>query len=107
MKQLFEFPLEHHGSSITVEIEEAGTEQGVDRAGLGDQVIKRATQSFEAALDKMKPVVNAVMSKLQELTSSMDEVGLEFGLKMSAKAGIVLAAGDVEANFKVSLKWKK
>ncbi|MCK7576896.1 MAG: hypothetical protein MZV65_14195 [Chromatiales bacterium] len=33
------------------------------------------------------------------------EIGLEFGVKFSAKAGAIIASVDSEAVFKVSLKW--
>ncbi len=35
------------------------------------------------------------------------EIGLEFGIKCNARAGVaVFASVDSEATFKVSLKWK-
>ena len=76
--------------------------------GLGEATV--SLPKFPKALrrlDKVGPMAAAVASKVQSLASSMDEVNVEFALKMSAEAGIVLAAGGVEANFKVSLKWKK
>jgi len=34
-------------------------------------------------------------------------VEVEFGLKMSAEAGAVVAAAGAEANYKVTLTWKR
>ncbi|MEH2244484.1 hypothetical protein [Nostoc sp.] len=45
MKQIIEFPLES-GESIFVEVDEAA--QIDDRIGLRDQVVDKATQTFES-----------------------------------------------------------
>jgi Trypsin-co-occurring domain 1 len=36
-----------------------------------------------------------------------DEFTVEFGVKLSAKAAVVIASATTDANFKVTLKWKK
>jgi hypothetical protein len=107
MKRILEFPLQDKTGSILVEIEEAAPAQGVERVGRGERVLTQASQTFEEALDKIGPLASSVASRMQQITTSMEEVQVEFALKMSAEAGVVLAAGGVEANFKVALKWKR
>ncbi len=107
MKQLIEFPLED-GSTILVEVDEpegAGRTRQVARGG--DKTIEKANQTFEKALDKVKPTANAVISKLRDLIEQPDEIGVEFGLKFSAESGVIIAAAGIEANFKVMIKWQK
>ena len=107
MKRLVEFPLED-GSTIWVEVDEPERAGGAARVSRGgDKTIDKANQSFETALDKVKPTANAVISKLRDLADSPDEITVEFGLKLSAQAGVVLAAASIEANYKVTLKWTK
>ena len=107
MKRLVEFPLED-GSTIMVEVDEPERAGGTTRVSRGgEKTVEKANQSFEAALDKVKPTANAVISKLRDLYDPPDEISVEFGLKLSAKAGVFLAAAGVEANYKVTLKWKK
>ncbi len=106
MKRLVEFPLED-GSTIMVEVDDPESAGGTMRVGRGDKTVEKANLSFEKALDKIKPTANAVISKLRDLYDPPDEIGVEFGLKLSAKAGAVLAAAGVEANYKVTLKWQK
>ncbi len=101
MKQLVEYELEG-GSTILVEVDLP--EVGIERAGRGDQIIK-AKERFGDALEQIKPVAHAVFSKLGGL--SADEIGVEFGIKLGAKAGVILASADTEANFTVSLTWKR
>ena len=105
MKQLVEFPLED-GSTILVEVEspEGG---GMVPAARGGETVVKAQETFEAALDKVHPAASAIIAKLRDLHDPPDEIGVEFGLKMSAEAGAFVAAAGVEANYKVTLKWKR
>jgi hypothetical protein len=101
MKQLVEYELED-GSTILIEVDLP--EAGIDRAGRGDQIVK-AKERFADALEQIKPVAQTVLSKLGSL--SADEIGVEFGIKLSAKAGVIIASADTEANFTVTLTWKR
>ncbi len=105
MKCLIEFPLED-GSSIVVEVEEAEPEGGMVYAGTRPgAVAEKATQTFEAALEKVKPAANTIIAKLRGLSDPPDEIEVEFGLKMNADTGAIVASAGVEANYKVTLTW--
>lgn len=105
MKRLIEFPLED-GTTIMVEADEvsaAGTLRGAHAAELAE----KAKQTFEASLERIKPVAEGIIAKLRELSDRPEQVAVEFGIKLSAAAGVVLASSGVEANFKVTLTWKR
>lgn len=68
--------------------------------------ILEADQSLEKAIEKIKPAAEAVLSRLRSLAVKPDEISVDFGIKLSAKAGALIAATAAEANFQVSLKWK-
>jgi Trypsin-co-occurring domain 1 len=104
MKQLAEFQLEGTNETVFVEIE-APAAGLLPVANPGDIAIK-VGQSLEAALQKIKPAASAVVSALRDLADSPDEIKVEFGVKLSAKAGAILASADAEANYKVTLSWK-
>lgn len=106
MKQLVEFPLED-GGMILVEVDEPESAGKRARVARGDKTVERANQNFETAMDKVKPTANAVISKLRGLYDPPQEISVEFGLKLSAEAGVVLAAAGIEANYRVTLKWQK
>ncbi len=101
MKQLVEYEFED-GSTIIVEVDLP--ESGIERAGIGDQIIK-AKERFGDALEQIRPVAQTVYSKLGNL--SADEIGVEFSIKLSAQAGAIIASADTEANFTVRLTWKR
>ena len=105
MKRLIEFPLED-GTSMLVEVDEP-EQEGLERVSRGDPgVIERAQQTFEKSLEKVKPAAQYILAKLRELHDSPDEIEVQFGLNLSAAAGIVLASG-ITANYTVKLKWIK
>lgn len=104
MKRLVEFPLEE-GGTILVEVE-MPEGAGMVPAARGE-VAQRAQQTFEQALEKIRPAAQAIIKKLRALHDPPDEIEVEFGLKMSAEAGAVVAAAGVEANYKVTLMWKR
>jgi NTP-dependent ternary system trypsin peptidase co-occuring protein len=103
MKSLIEYPLVG-GGSVLVEVDQPEAE-GVVRAARPGEIAARASQTFEDALDSIRPAIASLMSKLKEL-SAPGQIGVEFGIKLGAKAGAVFTSADVEANFKVSLTWK-
>jgi NTP-dependent ternary system trypsin peptidase co-occuring protein len=104
MKRLVEFPLED-GTSLLVEVEETEGE-GLTRVSRHDPgMIERAQQTFEKSLDRVRPAAQYILEKLRGLHDSPDEIEVQFGLKLSAGSGIILAAG--EANYNVTLKWVK
>lgn len=106
MKHLIEFPLED-GTTILVEVDEPEPEGGLVRAARPGEVVARAQQSFEQSLDKVRPAAAAIIKKLRGLSDPPDEIEVEFGLKLSAEAGAIIAAAGIEANYTVTLKWKK
>jgi len=91
---------------MLVEVDEP-EQEGLERVSRGDPgVIERAQQTFEKSLEKVKPAAQYILAKLRELHDSPDEIEVQFGLNLSAAAGIVLASG-ITANYTVKLKWIK
>ncbi len=101
MKRIVEFPLEN-GDSILVEVDESS-----DRIGLGDEIAEKAQKTFESALNAIKPVANTVINKVRSLNEPADEVQVKFGIKMTAGLGAVIASGNGEVNYEITLKWKQ
>ena len=105
MKKLIEFELD--GLPVYVEAEMSETEEGMRRVGRGsgEDGTEKATAGFTEAVARIKPAAEVVLNAFREMNSP-DEIELEFGLNFSAKAGVVFAATDSSATFKVSLRWK-
>jgi hypothetical protein len=69
------------------------------------EVVARARQSLEQALEEIKPAVRAVLDRL--VATSPDEMTVEFGLILGAETGVVVAKGSAEMHFAVTLTWKR
>ena len=102
--QLVKFPLES-GGFVYVEAADQGPEGGVVKAGRG--IPGEAAQSFEEAISTLSPVANSIISKIINTANPPDEANVEFGLTLKADAGVVITKVGTEANFKLSLKWKR
>jgi len=106
LKRITEFALAD-GSTILVESDEPGSQGSVVR-GLGAaEAAQKTGKVLEESLDKIKPAASAILAKLRDLTEPPEQVGLEFGIKLSAAAGAFIASAASEANFKVTLAWKR
>ncbi|WP_413176383.1 CU044_2847 family protein [Anabaena azotica] len=103
-KQLTQFSLAD-GTTFLVEVDEPEN-IAIQRVALpsGKQVLK-AQQTFEEALDKIKPVASAIISKLRDLNQPADEVEVKFGLKLTADAGAIFASVGGEVSYEITLKW--
>lgn len=104
MKRIVEFPLEN-GDSILVEMDEPAVIN--DRISRRDQMVKKADQTFESALEKVQPIANVILTKVRSLHQPADEVEVKFGIKVSAELGAIIASGSSEVNYEITLKWKR
>jgi hypothetical protein len=103
-KQLAQFSLPD-GTTFLVEVDETEN-RGIERVALpsGKQVLK-AQQTFEEALDKIKPVASAIISKLRDLNQPADQVEVKLGLKLTVDAGAIFASVGSEVTYEITLKW--
>ncbi|MEB3340181.1 CU044_2847 family protein [Okeania sp.] len=103
MKQIVEFPLED-GDFILIEVD-APPQPVDDRIGVTDDVIRKANKSFDSAMEKIKPVANTIIEKVRSMNQPADEIEVKFGIKLSAEMGAVIASGEAEVNYEITLKW--
>jgi hypothetical protein len=107
MKSLVEFPLDQ-GGTVLVEVDAPSTGPvmrglGKDRAAL----VVEADKTFEEATAFMTPAAQGLITHLRSMKDAPDEIGIEFGVQLSAQAGAFIASVAAEANFKVSVTWRR
>jgi hypothetical protein len=108
MKRLVEFPTED-GGSILVEVDDdlrIGSGPTM-RGGAAGMMIEKARISYEEALDKIQAAAGTIITKMRALPDSPDEIGVDFGIKLSADIGAILASTSVEAQFTLHLTWRR
>jgi len=102
---LIEVPVEG-GGRLLVQVSDAELPGDLQLAAARPgEVVARARQSLEQALDQIKPAIRAVLDRL--VAMSADEVSVEFGLTLGAETGVVVAKGTSEMHFAVTLSWTR
>jgi Trypsin-co-occurring domain 1 len=72
-----------------------------DGAGLAE----RADKTFEEATAAVTPAARSLIARLREMDDPPHEIGIEFGVQLSAQTGAFIASIAAEANFKVTMTW--
>ena len=105
MSQLVRMDLEDGG---TVLVEAAEVQTGpVTRGGRAEELVKDAGSTLEGALDQLGPIVKGVVTRLREAADWPDEVTVEFSIRLSADANVIIARTAGEANFRISMSWSR
>jgi hypothetical protein len=107
MKRLVQFPLDE-GGSVVVEVDEPPA--GPVTRGLGpdrSNLVEKADKTFEDATAAVTPAARSLIARVRSIDDPPDEVGIEFGVQLSAQTGAFIASVAAEANFKVSMTWRR
>ncbi|MFF3859535.1 CU044_2847 family protein [Streptomyces sp. NPDC002209] len=102
MSELIEMPLDGGG---TVWMEVPDDLPVIERVGRGDDALRTTARTLQEALSRVGPAVDAVIGQLRSAAVVPDEVNVQFGIKITAEAGAVIAKAATEANFTVSATW--
>jgi NTP-dependent ternary system trypsin peptidase co-occuring protein len=111
-RRLVEFPLEDGGSVLVQVADGAAGGYGGDgetTRGWGDReerVITQAQQSFEQAVGRVQPAVQALVRRLRSVAESPEEIKVDFGVELSAEVGAFVAGASSTGNFTVSMTWR-
>ena len=101
MKRIAELVLED-GTSVLVEVDEP---EGRIREAARDGEDAAPTKIPFTALNAIRPFAEYARGLFRQLPDAPNEVSVQFGVKISAKFGVLIASGNAETNFAVTLKW--
>jgi Trypsin-co-occurring domain 1 len=107
MKRLVEFPLEQ-GGSVLVEVDELPA--GPVTRGLGKDrstLVEEADKTFEDAIAAVTPAARSLIARLRSIADPPDEIAVQFGVQLSAQTGAFIASVAAQANFTVSMTWRR
>jgi NTP-dependent ternary system trypsin peptidase co-occuring protein len=102
MAELVAVPL-GNGGVIVVEMDHA--QAGVVKAGRPGQIVGKAAQTLEAALESVAPAAQSILAKLRP--AQPHGITVEFGLTLTAEAGAVIAKATSGCHLKVTLHWER
>jgi hypothetical protein len=107
MNRLFQFPLDQ-GGTVLIEVSEPsagptmrGTEK--DRSAL----VEKADRALEDATVTVTPAVSSLLARLRSIEEPPEEVGIEFGVQLSAHTGAFSAFVATEAKVRVTMTWRR
>ncbi|MGW4562480.1 CU044_2847 family protein [Streptomyces sp. NPDC004561] len=101
MDGLVEFTTE---DGALVVVEDVATRSGTRLVSRGDGPAL-ATRTFEGALEGVRAAASAALRVFRDGSLRPDAVEIEFGVRMSAEAGAVIAKGSTEGHLVVKLSW--
>ncbi|MFJ7336942.1 CU044_2847 family protein [Streptomyces sp. NPDC101110] len=104
MPELLRVPLES-GGSVLVEVDNGP--QAVVRVARPGGVVAEATETLERGLESVREAAHAVLGKVADLPRQPDKITLQFGLKLSAEAGVFLAKTAGEGSLTLTMEWDR
>jgi hypothetical protein len=107
MKRLVELPLDQ-GCSVLVEVDEPPAGPAIRGFGKDHPTLaERTDKTFEEATANVTPAARSLVARLRSIDDPPDEIGIEFGVRPSAQTGAFIASVAAEANFTVSMTWRR
>lgn len=108
MTYLVEIPVgDVDGSPQIVKAQIEQTPDGLVKVARPGQVVARATRSLGDMLAGIRPVAENFVHGFHDMARAPDEIGMEFGLSLSAEADLVISSTAAQAHFKVTLTWRR
>lgn len=89
----------------TIVVETDDQEPGFQSVSRTGQLIHDASGKFEDAFRNVRDAAESALASLRGGDLDPDAVELEFGVKLNAAAGAVIAKTSVEGHLKVKLTW--
>ena len=91
------------GQGLLVEVDDDA--YGVAKVSRADDAIIEAGMRLDEALARTRPTIRAVIEAIQDLAPH--EYEIEFGLKLNAEAGVIVAKTAMEGHFSMKLAWRR
>lgn len=102
---IFELPVAS-GGTVFLEVDERDRGAKTYRGSGSDTVIKAAGETFDSVVGRLRPVADALASQLGSLGHAPNEVSVEFGVKLTADASVVIAKAASDASLRITLSWQ-
>ncbi|MFE3632773.1 CU044_2847 family protein [Streptomyces sp. NPDC059168] len=101
MKGIARLPLEDGGAIL---VEATPEPDGPVRAGRISDAVQELPRSLRELLGPVRETARTVLQELRQ--AGPEEVEVEFGVDLSAKAGVVITAGEAAVHLKVRVVWR-
>ena len=84
------------------------SERGIHETGVKDVKLREASSAFQEAMETISAVAEGAVNRIKKFDKDIapDEFELQFGIKLSAEFGAVLATTSSEAQLSVKMTYK-
>ena len=97
-------PLDRGGDFV---VQSADQDTGTSRVGRADRAVESSAQTFESSMATVKHIAEVVVQQLSQLAVTPSRFTAEFGISLSAEAGVAVVKGTGEAHFLIEIEWSK
>jgi len=80
--------------------------RGIGRLSAAD-LAKRSAEAVEAAMGTIKAMARRISALREEMPYEFTRIEIDFGIKLDAEAGALLAKAGGEASLNVTLTWER
>ncbi|MEV7891902.1 CU044_2847 family protein [Streptomyces sp. NPDC002817] len=101
MPEIVRMPIEG-GEPILLEVD-----RRTDRVGRGQDHIDTAGESLQRSLERVQEIAGHVFDRLSALPRTPNHIRVEFGVKLTADANVILTRTGGEAHFVIEMEWEK
>ena len=101
MTEIVQFETRHGPVFVEVANDTVGTER-ISRDEVG---VLQAETRLDEALQGAQPAIRAVLETMRELVQ--EEHVVQFGIKLNAATGVVVAKTAAEGHFVVTITWRR
>lgn len=83
------------------------SDEGVVLASDGDDRFEATSYTFAGAVGRVIPALRKIVANVRDGVQAPDELTMEVGLMIGGETGIIFAKGTVEANFTLTMTWRR
>ncbi|MFH9087733.1 CU044_2847 family protein [Streptomyces sp. NPDC017673] len=94
------------GRQLHVEVEQRD-DNVWDRTVRAQDAAPAAGRTLQETLAPLRPAMEAVVGELRAGVAPPDRISVEFGIRFSADAGVILARTATEADLTVAVEWNR
>jgi Trypsin-co-occurring domain 1 len=105
MNGVVEIPIAE-GGSVLVEVDTPLDEARV-RGRSGAPALRRLEEPLEQVLSGLGPATRALLGQLRGVADGPHEIEVEFAVKLTTDARLLIARAGGEANFRIAMKWSR
>jgi len=93
------------GGTVLVEVDSPAAGPTLRGARSPETTIVEAGKSLDGVLAELGSMTQAMVARLRSFDDTPHEIEVEFSVKLTAEAKVVITRAAGEANFRIAMRW--